>query len=198
MFTSSMVGLLADHQHFHLVMRAGLRLNGILGAQVQAKVLRLTPGARSAFSSGRIFSLVSSDAETLSALCMNVFGVISSPLRIAVALYLLYCQLGISCVVAVACLLLMIPTNVLMMKLTGAALKAALTHTDERTKLEGELVGGIEVVKCSAWELPFLGRVMQARIKVCKSEPWHFKQGLVWVWVDFQIPCFRLKVVASV
>ena len=45
-------------------------------------MLRLTPGARGAFSSGRIFSLVSSDAESLSSLCMNVFGVWSAPLRI--------------------------------------------------------------------------------------------------------------------
>ena len=83
MFLSGLVGLLADHQHFHLVMRAGLRLNGILSAQVQAKVLRLSPEGRGAFSSGRVFSLVSSDAGALSALCMNVFGLMSAPLRIA-------------------------------------------------------------------------------------------------------------------
>ena len=34
MFVSSIAGLVADHQHFHCVMRAGMRLGGVLGAQV--------------------------------------------------------------------------------------------------------------------------------------------------------------------
>ncbi|GAX80188.1 hypothetical protein CEUSTIGMA_g7626.t1 [Chlamydomonas eustigma] len=165
MFVVSMAGLLADHQHFHLVMRAGMRLSGVLGAQVQSKVLRLTPAARSQFSSGRIFSLVTSDAETISSLCMNAFGLMSSPLRITVALYFLYIQLGISCLVTISCLVLMIPVNLTLMRLSSALLKAALTHSDERTKLEGEMVGGIEVVKCSGWETPFLSRVSQVRSK---------------------------------
>ena len=97
---------------------------------------------------------------------MNMFEWLCIYPPTAVALYLLYDQLGISCLVAVACLLLMIPANMVMMRLTGGMLKSALAHTDERTKLEGELVGGIEVVKCSAWESPFLGRITRARIKV--------------------------------
>ena len=81
------------------------------------------------------------------------------------ALYLLYGQLGVACFTAIACLVLMIPLNMIMMKTSGAMLKAALAHTDERTKLEGELVGGIEVVKCSAWEAPFLERINAARAR---------------------------------
>lgn len=80
-------------------------------------------------------------------------------------MYLLYRQLGVSCFVAIACLLLMVPLNMGLMRWTGELLKATLAHTDERTKLEGELVGGIEVVKCSAWEPPFLGRITLARAR---------------------------------
>ncbi len=58
------------------------------------------------------------------------------------ALYLLYEQLGVSCIVTVICLLLLIPVNMWLMKLSGAMLKAAMAYSDERTKLEGELVGG--------------------------------------------------------
>ena len=79
--------------------------------------------------------------------------------------YLLYRQLGVSCFVAVACLMLMIPVNMELMRWTSELLKSTLAHTDERTKLEGELVGGIEVVKCSAWETPFMGRINTARTR---------------------------------
>ena len=81
----------------------------------------------------------------------------------AVALFLLHQQLGAACWVAVSLLVIMFPLNMVLMRKSASLLKAAMSHTDERTKLEGELVGGIEVVKCSAWEAPFLERVTQAR-----------------------------------
>ncbi|GAX80189.1 hypothetical protein CEUSTIGMA_g7627.t1 [Chlamydomonas eustigma] len=163
MFLGTLTGLIADHQHFLRSTRAGLRLSAVLSATVQRKVLYLTPSARSHFSSGRVFSLVASDASSINSLCWNAFALLSSPLRIAVAVYLLYYQLGVSCFVAIACLLLMVPLNMTLMAWTSERLKAALTHSDERTKLEGELVGGIQIVKCSAWEGPFLQRILQAR-----------------------------------
>ena len=39
-----------------------------------------------------------------------------------------------------------------LVRQSARLLKAALLETDERSKLEGELVSGIEVIKCSAWE----------------------------------------------
>ena len=40
-----------------------------------------------------------------------------------------------------------------LVRASARLLKRALSETDERSKLEGELVSGIEVVKCSAWEV---------------------------------------------
>lgn len=40
-----------------------------------------------------------------------------------------------------------------MVGVSQRLLKSALQFTDERAKLEGELMGGIDVVKCSAWEV---------------------------------------------
>lgn len=57
-------------------------------------------------------------------------------------MYLLYVQLGVSSFATLLCLLVMIPINVVMVRWSGVLLKSALVHTDERTKLEGELVGG--------------------------------------------------------
>ncbi|KAG1680183.1 hypothetical protein FOA52_000296 [Chlamydomonas sp. UWO 241] len=165
MLLGNLIGMLADHQHFNYTLRAGFRLSSSLGALVHAKLLHLAPSARPAFSSGRIFSLISSDAETLSMLCQGVFGIVSSPLRITIAIAMLYQQLGVSSLVTVVCLLVMIPINIRLVRWSGAMLKTALAHTDERTKLEGELIGGIEVVKCSAWEVPFLGRINISRAK---------------------------------
>ena len=40
-----------------------------------------------------------------------------------------------------------------MVQVSSRLLKLALLETDERSKLEGELVSGIEAIKCSAWEV---------------------------------------------
>ena len=82
-----------------------------------------------------------------SSLCAVPCGFKSPPRpAFAVTIYLLYLQLGVSAFVAVFLLLLMIPANILLMRTSAGLLKQALTHTDERTKLEGELVGGGSVL----------------------------------------------------
>ena len=40
-----------------------------------------------------------------------------------------------------------------LVKISAQLLKKALRSTDERSKLEGELMNGMDVVKCSAWEV---------------------------------------------
>ena len=49
--------------------------------------------------------------------------------------------------------LLALAWQAVLVRASARLLKRALSETDERSKLEGELVSGIEVVKCSAWEV---------------------------------------------
>ena len=39
------------------------------------------------------------------------------------------------------------------MRISSKLMRKSLRFTDERAKFEGELLGGIDVVKCSAWEV---------------------------------------------
>jgi hypothetical protein len=50
-----------------MLLRAGYQLRALLVHETFKKVLFLAPGARAEFSSGRVFNLVTSDAETLQA-----------------------------------------------------------------------------------------------------------------------------------
>jgi hypothetical protein len=49
-----------------------------------------------------------------------------------------------------------------LVKLSFLYLRKSLAFTDERSKLESELLGGIDVVKCSAWEVsdPSAGEIL--------------------------------------
>ena len=92
---------------------AGYQLRALLVHETFKKVLYISPKVRGEFSSGRVFNLVTSDAETLQLLTQNIMGLMSSPLRIIVAMAMLYYELGISSLVAFVVLLLLMPTQVL-------------------------------------------------------------------------------------
>lgn len=42
-----------------------------------------------------------------------------------------------------------------LVRISARLLKKTLLRTDERAKLEGELLDGIDVVKCMTWEVSF-------------------------------------------
>ncbi|GMH44339.1 hypothetical protein BSKO_12273 [Bryopsis sp. KO-2023] len=172
MFCGLMLGTLSDNQHFQLVMRAGFRLRSILTTEVHRKSLYIVPTVRAKYSSGRMFNFVATDAESLQMLCMNLLGIISSPVRIAGAMVLLYLQLGPASMVALASLVLMVPIQAVIVKRTATFVKKAVFSTDERAKLEGELLSGIEVVKCNAWEKPLRKTILSVR-KVELRVLWH-------------------------
>ncbi|CAK0780401.1 hypothetical protein CVIRNUC_005040 [Coccomyxa viridis] len=163
MFVGLVIGTLCDNQHFQRVMRAGYQLRSLLVHQTFKKVLYISPAVRSDFSSGRVFNLVTSDAETLQLLCQNIMGLISSPLRIIVAMAMLYFELGVSSLVAFAVLLLLMPTQAWLVRQAVRLQKKALLFTDERSKLEGELLNGIDVVKCNSWEWSMWDRIQDVR-----------------------------------
>ena len=94
------------------LLHTGFRTRALLVHQLFKKVISLSPTAWAQFSSGRVFNLVTSDVETLQQLSQNIMNLISSPLRIIVAMYLLYLQLGVASLVALASLILMMPIQV--------------------------------------------------------------------------------------
>jgi hypothetical protein len=50
----------------------------------------LSPSERSHLTAGKLFNLVSSDANTLNDFCANAFGFVSAPLRIVFTMVLLW------------------------------------------------------------------------------------------------------------
>lgn len=119
------------------VCNTGFHVRAMLVQRVYAKILRLAPASRARFSSGQIFNLVTTDTEQVQTLSQFALGVISSPLRIVVALYLLYGLLGPSSITALVVLVVSMPLQVLFVKQSAVLLRKALMHTDERVGTYG-------------------------------------------------------------
>ena len=87
----------------------------------------------------------------------------STPLQIAIAIYLLWAQLGIATLAGVAVMICLMPAN----GLSSAKLKVIqvvlMKLKDSRIKLMNEVLNGIRVLKLYAWEKTFAGHVTNKR-----------------------------------
>ncbi|KAG8365655.1 hypothetical protein BUALT_Bualt18G0128600 [Buddleja alternifolia] len=170
-FVGVVFGVLCEAQYFQNVTRVGYRLRSTMVAAVFRKSLRLTHERCKRFESGKITNLMTTDAEALLLICQSLHTLWSAPLRIIVALVLLYQQLGVASLLGALLLVLLFPIQVLilfanltliiskMQKLT----KEGLQCTDKRIGLMNEILSAMDTVKCYAWENSFKTKVQTVR-----------------------------------
>lgn len=91
-FVGVLLGVVCEGQYFQNVMRVGMRTRSTLVAAVFRKSLRLTQAGRKGFTAGKITNLMTTDAEALQQICQQLHSLWSSPLRIIIAIFLLYRQ----------------------------------------------------------------------------------------------------------
>lgn len=162
-FAGQMFGVLCEAQYFQCVMRVGFQVRSAVVAAVFRKSLYLSHKGRSAFSSGRIVNMMSSDSETLQQVCQSLHNLWSAPLRIVVAMCMLYRQLGISSLLGLLVLVLMIPIQALVVSYNAKLVKNSSQRADKRIQLTQEILSSMDVVKCYAWEESFRENILKIR-----------------------------------
>ncbi len=110
-FVGLLLGVLCEGQYFQNVMRVGFRIRSTLVAAVFWKSLCLTQAGRKAFTAGKITNIMTTDVDALQQICQHVHALWSAPIRIVVAISILYRQLGIASVFASIVLLGMFPVQ---------------------------------------------------------------------------------------
>eukprot|EP00892_Ulva_mutabilis_P008206 jgi/Ulvmu1/5758/UM025_0012.1 len=176
MFVGLILGTICECQYWQRTMRAGFQLRALLIAEVYRKIMFLTAGSRTAYSRGFIYNIVTNDTDAVQLTCNQIFSLISSPLRIVVAMVLLYAQLGAAAFAALALLICMIPAQAALASLSTKILREGMEVADERTKLEADVITGIEAVKTQAWERPFITQITAIR-----------SQELAVLWRSFKL-----------
>ncbi|KAK4399407.1 ABC transporter C family member 2, partial [Sesamum angolense] len=162
-FVGVVFGVLCEAQYFQNVMRVGYRLRSTLVAAVFRKSLRLTHESRKRFASGKITNLMTTDAEALQQICQSLHTMWSAPLRIVVALVLLYQQLGVASLLGALMLVLLFPIQTLIISKMQKLTKEGLQRTDKRIGLMNEILAAMDTVKCYAWETSFQKKVQSVR-----------------------------------
>ncbi|CAK9265220.1 unnamed protein product [Sphagnum jensenii] len=162
-FVGLMLGVLCEGQYFQNVMRVGLRTRVTLVAAVFRKSLRLTQAGRKGFTAGKITNLMTTDVEALQQICQQLHSIWSAPVRIIVAMTLLYRQLGIASIFASMVLLVLFPTQTFIIRRLRNLQKEGLQRTDKRIGLMNEFLPAMDIVKCYAWEKSVRAKVLAVR-----------------------------------
>uniref|UniRef100_A0A5K3FLF1 ABC transmembrane type-1 domain-containing protein n=1 Tax=Mesocestoides corti TaxID=53468 RepID=A0A5K3FLF1_MESCO len=113
--------------------------------------LRLSSAARCNSTTGEITNLMSIDAQRFCALMLNIHALWSAPLQVAVAIYLLWGELGPSVLAGIGILLAMIPINAFVARKSKILQEKQLKTTDSRIKLISEILNGIRVLLLTSY-----------------------------------------------
>jgi hypothetical protein len=87
-----------------LITKPCPRVNWITSPSPRRQLVPAGPTGREGNSIGRISNLISTDAEAIQSFCGSMFNLWSSPVRIVVAIVLLYVQIGSSATCDATCL----------------------------------------------------------------------------------------------
>ncbi|KAJ2792502.1 hypothetical protein H4R20_006741, partial [Coemansia guatemalensis] len=134
---------------------------------IYQKLLALSNDARQKYDSGSIVTHMSIDSENVT----TFFKQTSQDLWydsvcIIISLSMLLRLLGWSAFAGVAVMLVCTPIMSHIGQIIGARSKLLMSYRDQRMGIMNEVITGIRVVKMYAWELPFIKRINNVRVKL--------------------------------
>ncbi|KAG0286811.1 Canalicular multispecific organic anion transporter 2, partial [Linnemannia gamsii] len=163
MFFSSVLSALCLGQFYQTAINIGVEIRTALIAMVYRKSLRLSNAAKQSNTAGEIGNHMSVDAERWLHAVTSMPTLISIPYEIALALWLLYNQIGWSIFIGLALIIVLMSTQGFIVKAYMKAKIKKMAAADNRMRLMNEILAGIKIVKLYGWEDSFKQRVTTYR-----------------------------------
>ncbi|CAG0901802.1 unnamed protein product, partial [Darwinula stevensoni] len=135
---------------FQRSMIVGMRTRAAIIAAIYKKVivvtsLRLSSASRKESSVGEMMNLMSVDAQRFLDVSGNFSMILTFPIQLGIAFYLLWAQLGPSLLAGVGVILLAMPINSAIAARSRKLQVKRMNEKDERMKLMSEVLNGIKV-----------------------------------------------------
>ncbi|KAG5177321.1 P-loop containing nucleoside triphosphate hydrolase protein [Tribonema minus] len=155
-------GIIANHLYMKLY-NMGMDARTTVNALIYRKSLNLSNRARQTTSTGECVTLMSNDAQRLPDVAFSVHNIWTSPLIVAVTVYLLVNLVGVAALAGLAFLVVMMPLQATIAIHQMGVQRGQMKRTDARLRLVNEVLQGIKIVKYYAWEAPFAERLTALR-----------------------------------
>ncbi|OMO51835.1 hypothetical protein CCACVL1_29558 [Corchorus capsularis] len=162
-FVGKLVEYLSQRRWYFKLQQIGLRLRAVLVAMIYNKALALSCQSKQRQTSGEIINVITVDAERVGGFIWYVHQPWLIVLQVALALLILYKNLGLAAIAAfvltVAVMLANIPLKRMLEKFQGKLMESK----DKRMKATSEILRNMRILKLQGWEMRFLSKIMGLR-----------------------------------
>lgn len=163
MFTVSVAQTACLHQYFARAFETGMRIKSALTATIYTKSMKLSNEGRASKSTGDIVNHMAVDTQRLQDLAQYGQQLWSAPLQIVLCLASLYQLVGVSMFAGLGVMILMIPINGFIAKISKTLQKRQMKNKDARTRLMTEILNNMKSIKLYAWTSAFMSRLNMIR-----------------------------------
>ncbi|XP_028396229.1 LOW QUALITY PROTEIN: multidrug resistance-associated protein 7-like [Dendronephthya gigantea] len=163
LFASTLVGAFISAHYGYLVNKVGLKIRAAVITSVYHKTLAVKSTGLYLFSTGEVVNFMSTDTDRIVNFCQSFHQFWSLPFQVAVSLYLLHQQVGLSFLAGLCFAILLIPINKCLAVKIRKYSENMMEKKDARVKVMNEILYGIRVIKFYAWERMFSSKVHELR-----------------------------------
>ncbi|XP_014780308.1 ATP-binding cassette sub-family C member 10 isoform X1 [Octopus bimaculoides] len=163
LFLTSLIGSFCSSQFTYRIQVLQFKVRAAIITTLYKKVLSVNNVLMSEFSAGKIVNFMSTDTDRIVNFCVSFHQLWSLPLKVAIALFLLYQQIGLSFLAGLTFTLVIIPVNRWLAFKIQDISKLNMLQKDARVKVINELLYGIRMVKFYAWEKYFFEKINSLR-----------------------------------
>jgi ATP-binding cassette subfamily C (CFTR/MRP) protein 4 len=142
-------------QYFFYSWRFGMKLRVAFTTAIFDKALRLQMSALHRVTVGYVTNLASNDIERFQKVGTYAHNLWLGPLVAAAVLGLLWREIGLSALAGCILIVMLIPVQAKFSRVFAQVRKRTAAVTDERVKVTAQVIQGIALVKCNAWEKAF-------------------------------------------
>nr|AHB63235.1 multidrug resistance-associated protein [Chrysomela lapponica] len=134
----------------------GMKARIAVSSLIYRKITKLNQTSLGETAAGQVVNILSNDVNRFDLVVLSLHCLWSLPIQVALLFYLLWKQVQISCLAGIlAMMIICIPGQGYVGKMTGVLRFRVAKKTDTRVKLMNEVISGIQVIKMYAWEKSF-------------------------------------------
>ncbi|XP_061993228.1 ABC transporter C family member 3-like isoform X2 [Rosa rugosa] len=140
-----------------------VRIRAVLVAMIYNKGLTLSCQSKQSRTSGEIINFMTVDAERVGEFTFNMHDPWIVILHVALALLILYKNLGLAAIATLVATIIVMLANVPLGKLQEKFQDKLMESKDRRMKATSEILRNMRILKLQAWEMKFLSKIIDLR-----------------------------------
>lgn len=162
-FFAKLVECLTQRHWFFKLKQVGIRTKAVLIAMIYNKSLTLSSQSKHVYTSGQIINLMTIDTERIGLFSWYMHDPWLVLVQVALALLIIYKNLGLSCVAAFLAIVIVMLANIPLWTLQEKYHGKLMESKDRRMKAMSEIMRNMKILKLQGWEMKFLSKIFHLR-----------------------------------